>query len=454
MTDDQLVEQMKILAARTPQITVDRERVLAAGRRRRTLRAAGITGGVGVLCTGVVVGALAWGGPLLDPDPEPLPASSDEPTSEPTDASVEDEDGPESWEIYPPSPDDGEHAVVDYETGTIWLPVDDWSADPEQRAVIDTAEQYLHIECLADAGYGDEVEFVGMEEPLGFRYRGLGLWSDADLEADYQTAVDRGVYWFGYEGVSEPVNDVSIKGDNGSGQPGEDWGRCSDWASEQLSGLTEAERLATDQAQGTDSGTPEYAVDAVTSARAAQGSAHDDPRVAEHGPQILEEWDACLVAEGVEPDREAQALVPAEVVDPMGGYTDEQLEIMEKVWQHEQAMAEENDGAMGDWDPADLGYTEEDLAFMDEASPRPVSLQDPDEEQRIVEADVRCKQELGIVQQLADLDAAVQVQYIADNPEYFTSRKEYDSTMLANAVEVLTDAGVDVPDVGKIGDAG
>ncbi len=448
MTDEQLVEQMKALVSLTPEVVVDREKVLAAGRRRRAVRAVGVTGGAGVLCTGLVVGALAWGGPLLDAAPEPLPASSDEPT-EP--APTESPDVTESWESYPPSPDDGEHAVVDDEAGTIWLPVDDWSADPEQQAVIDTAVQYLHIECLAEAGYGDEVEFVGMEEPLGFRYRGLGLWSDADLEADYQTAVDRGVYWFGYEGVSEPVNDVSIEGDNEFGQPGEDWGLCGDRATERLSGLTEAETLATGYGRGTDSGPPDYAVDAVTSARDVPGHSPEDPRVAEHGPQILEEWDACLVAEGIEPDREAQALVPAEVVDPMGGYTDEQLEIMEKVWQHEQAMAEENDGVVGDWDPADLGYTEEDLAFMDETSPRPVTLLDPTQERRVVEADVRCKQELGIVQRLADLDAAVQVQYIADNPEYFTSRKEYDSTMLAHAVEVLTDAGVDVPDVGTIG---
>ncbi|WP_277207387.1 hypothetical protein [Isoptericola croceus] len=453
MTDEQLVERMRSLAEAAPAISVDREKVLAAGRRRRTLRAAGVTGGVGVLCTGLVVGALAWAGPLLEGPVEPLPASSGEPTADPSEADdplPDDASGPQSWDVHPPSPDDGEHAVVDYEAGTIWLPMDDWAADPEQQAVIDTAERYLHIECLTEAGYGDEVEFVGMEEPLGFRYRGLGLWTDADVDAGYQAAVDRGAYWFDIDGVGEPVNDVSIEGDNGFGQPGEDWGRCSEWATEQLSGLTEAERLATAQAQGTESGTGDYAVDVLTP-RGVPDPAFDDPQVAAHGPAIIEEWDECLVAEGGRPDREAQALTPDGVLDLMGGYTAEQLEIMESVWAHERAIIEENDGALGRWDPAEIGYTAEDLTFLDEPRPRPVSVGGAVEERRIAEADVRCKQELGIVQRLADLDAAAQVKYIADNPEYFASRKEYDSTMLARAVEVLTDAGVDVPDVGEIG---
>jgi hypothetical protein len=62
-----------------------------------------------------------------------------------------------------------------------------------------------------------------------------------------------------------------------------------------------------------------------------------------------------------------------------------------------------------------------------------------------VEADVRCKQTLGTVQRLADLDASVQVAYIAANPEYFASRHEIGERMLANATQVLREAGVDVP---------
>ncbi|WP_166848191.1 hypothetical protein [Isoptericola sp. BMS4] len=139
--------------------------------------------------------------------------------------------------------------------------------------------------------------------------------------------------------------------------------------------------------------------------------------------------------------------MPDGVLDLTVEYTPEQQAILDDIEEHSVPTKH----GMVQPDPATLGYTPEDLEFLDQDAPYPSRLLPPQAEHAVVEADVRCKRELRVVQRLADLDAAVLEKYIADNPEYFRSVRDVTSTMLRNAVEVLDTAGVDVPDVGEVG---
>jgi hypothetical protein len=454
MNDDQLIENLRALADRTPEVTVDRDRVLALGHRRRTRRTVAGVGGTGLLCAGLVAGGLAWAGTSSAPRPDPLPAAPEVSTSPSPSASP-------GWEVYPPSPDDGEHAVVDHEAGTIRFPEDDWVLTAREQAVVDTAEQYLHVTCLEDLGYGDEVEFVGAVPVRDERLRGYGLWSREDLALDYDAVIDRGAYWYGWADDPAHLNDTSIPGDNApvadDPDAGERWQDCADAATERIEGMTHDEFLATGWGRGTSTGRPEGTLElsGYRTASSRKDLAPSMRKVARQAVAVVEEWEQCLAAEGLEP-AEAQALVPDGMLDFEGAYTPEQQEALADLAEVRAAAIDRasteagSDAFFVDEESImeeflALGYTEDDLAFQDEPAPRPLLVGSAAERARVVEVDVRCKQTLGTVQRLADLDAAVQVRYIADNPAYFESRHEIGDRMLTNANKVLDEAGVVVP---------
>ncbi|GAA4723387.1 hypothetical protein GCM10023216_11210 [Isoptericola chiayiensis] len=437
MNDDELIRAMRVLAGRTPQVRVDVEEVLRAGRRRRARRAAGGVAVGGLLGVGLVVGTLAWADTTPAPDVVPAPAAS---TGVPAPDSTSDAD--DGWTTYPPSPDDGEHALVDHERGTIGLPEDDWVLSAEEQAAVDTAQQYLEIECLSDVGLGDEVEFVGPVPPYDERQRGLGLWTAEDLDRDYDVLVDRGAFWFDFQDDPRHLNDHTYSGV--TPVPDDVLHGCYEDAEAAISGLTGDEFAESAWAGGT-SGSPDLAVYLGTSFRSEATLRNLEPeerRVARQAREIVVEWEECLAEEGLEA-MEAQAMVPAGVLDFEGAYSAEQREIMAALarWESEQEQRREID----EWPPSELGYTAEQTAFLDEPRPRPLLVGDAAERRRVVEVDVRCKQSLGTVQRLADLDATVQLAYIAEYPEYFESRREISVRMLANARDVLDEAGVEMP---------
>ncbi|WP_278236170.1 hypothetical protein [Isoptericola sp. AK164] len=447
MNDEQLIETMRAMSSSTPAVRVDRERVLARGRRRRTVRAAGIAGAAGMLCTGLVVGALAWQVPDGGPTPVPAPAASTSAPEPESDSSADTAEEPTSWETYPASPDDGEHGVVDHEHGTIRLPEDDWVLTAAEQAVVDTAQQYLQIECLTDLGLGDEVEFVGPVPPYDERRRGLGLWSEEDLERDYDVVVDRGAFWFGYQDDDPRLNDTTVSGDDPS-VPAARWQGCSDEAESRLRGMSPQQWRESAWSAGT-GGRPDLAVYLGTSFRTEETMQNLEPdvrRVARQAREIVVEWEQCIASEGLRAT-DAQAMVPDGLHDFEAGYTREQRQVRADIaeWVAEREAAAEPQRAPAEWPPPELGYSAEETAFLDEPEPLPVLVGTAEERQRVAEVDIRCKQTLGTVQRLADLDAAVQVEYIADNPEYFESRREISRRMLANAQDVLARAGVEMP---------
>ncbi|NNU27661.1 hypothetical protein [Isoptericola sediminis] len=393
MNDDQLIETMRGMAADIPTVGVDRERVLVRGRRRRAARAVGVTGAAGMLCAGMVGAALAWPVPGGGPTPAPAPAASTsapEPSSDPSpDPSGDAAQEPTSWETYPASPDDGEHAVVDYSAGTIRLPEDDWRLTAQEQAVVETARQYLMVQCLTEAGLGDEVEFVGPVPAYDARQRGLGLWSSQDLDGDYDALAARDTLGVG---IPDGPNDTSVPGE-GLSEAESAWEDCHGESQAVLTGPDAVEL------ESTGSGEPALAADLGTSYRTEEARQGLDParrQVARQAREIVVEWEDCLAAEGLTA-MDVSAMVPDGVVD------------------------------------------------LDESSGEPTLVGTAEERRQVAEVDVRCKQTLGTVQRLADLDAAVQVEDIAAHPEHFEVLRELTAEMLANAEDVLEEAGVEMP---------
>jgi hypothetical protein len=68
-----------------------------------------------------------------------------------------------------------------------------------------------------------------------------------------------------------------------------------------------------------------------------------------------------------------------------------------------------------------------------------------EEQIRIAAVDVECKQELDTVQQLADLDAALQAEYIEANRSFLTDRHAVEEEVLDSAWQYLDDQGVEMP---------
>jgi hypothetical protein len=318
-----------------------------------------------------------------------------------------------AWQPYPASPVDGRHAVVDYTSGTVRLPQDDHGLDPAQERVVQTADDYLMVQCLTAKGYGDQVAFVGPAyvPDLDDHQSTYGLWSDADAaNGDYSVLVARGYFEYGWAG--QGGNDTRNDGANSSGQEGQDFGDCLLSVAEALRGMTQAEWTQTPWYQGTASGIPTTAIEHGHQAwldASLDPAAVTGDLIAQEVLGIVHEWEQCITTAGLTPSPHF-ILVPDGVFDA-------------------------NDPA---FQPANR---DNDTPRYTPDAPPAVQLS-PQQAHDVAAIDVRCKQQVGVVQRIGDIDAAITADHISANPDYWASIQEISARMLANAQTILAEAHV------------
>jgi len=159
---DPFAEHLRSLESRTPPVRVDRARVLAAGRRRRGVRAVGAAAGAALTVVGIctAVAALPLGSGTGGVDAAG-PVRSSSPPTRPT-ATVT-------------------HVPIDPVTGIGTLPRDSWTPTATDVAVMQSAWDLAMARCMDEAGYGDDVRFVKPESP-DRDYRPYGVYDVRDLE--------------------------------------------------------------------------------------------------------------------------------------------------------------------------------------------------------------------------------------------------------------------------------
>ena len=354
MNHDDVARRLQQLAGPTPLITVDRGRVLHAGRRRRTARAVALGGtatlGLTALVGGVVV-ALPQGG---SDDPSlaaPPPSTSASATPDPTSGAV------------PPAPGDAPAAVVDLATGAITLPLDELTLSPRDQVVIEWARSLSVSRCMEEAGYGANHRFAPPELPADIPSSHHGI------NGSYGVWVREQVATYGYGGPSWHDTELWDSADRRAG--GDDAAAAELACS--LAAIDEGLGYSQEQFDAWDAVAPE---------------GWQPAQYTTEGQAVLEEWRACLTAAGVTPPGPDEGMIPP--------------------------------GVMG--------------------AP-------PAEQVRVGLIDVTCKEDLDVVQRLADVDAAQQWAYLErGGREYLQERAAADRAMLATAEALLAGAGIEVPE--------
>lgn len=255
--DDAFLTRLRTLADDTPDVPLDRDRVLHLGRRRRARLATGVAtltvAGLALASTGVAALVQRDGGSALPAGPTASAAPS--PSASPD-----------------PSPgQEVPHAVIDPVAGTIGLPLDEWIWSPAEQATSETAVELAAAQCMAAQGLGEEFVFGGPMpvQPDRLTY---GVWQREVVEAT------------GY-GSLVPDDDrpgTGLRGDDPRVQTQRD---CY------------AAAFAT------------YSYDPETFQNVAPTGV-ESPAYLPAGQALLAEWAACIAEEGVAPPAELTWPVP------------------------------------------------------------------------------------------------------------------------------------------------
>lgn len=260
MTDhEDLARRLRRLELPAPELHIDVHRVVAAGRRRRAARAAG----VGALTLAVLAGTVGGAAALTSPDPAPPAASADPAPALKTTPS--------------PSPSPVPTATLDVTTGEIHSPIDAYFPSRNDWVAFDGARDLFVANCMAAAGYPKNDTFGGPEAARP-DLTDFGLWSRSDLAAH------------GYAGLSvAPVNHPS---------PGAVHSAAATAALQDCFQQLLPQGL-------------EFDLDTLPEAPAGMRPVDELP----DGVQVLQQWATCLQDHGVTPPSgsDGDAFIPPQV---------------------------------------------------------------------------------------------------------------------------------------------
>ena len=157
--DDAFVAHLKNLEAPTPPLPVDHRRVLAAGRRRRGMRAAAVSAISAVAVAGLVTAAVA-AMPGTHYAAPPATTATSAPTTAPA----------------PESSPTSVHGVIDPVTGLVTTPFTGFQVSPHDQDIMLSAWDLARSRCMADAGYADNFVFAVTRTVVPDMSTPYGIW--------------------------------------------------------------------------------------------------------------------------------------------------------------------------------------------------------------------------------------------------------------------------------------
>ncbi|WP_066583383.1 hypothetical protein [Cellulomonas timonensis] len=256
--DDTFAAHLRSLEADPPPISVDRDRVLAIGRRRRAARGAGIGAASVALVAGLMSAAISA---APSPHDAALPATTSTPSAPPATA--------------PPSP---ARAQIDPVTGAITTPFTTFHVTSRELDIMGSAWDLARSQCMADLGYASDFVFAPTRTPPRDTSLDYGIWNRDDLRrSGYDTAVDDR-----FEGSSIKTSSPQAE---------------------------TAMQTCMDQVRPMGFIFEPTSFDAVAPAKGVTAATYTS-----QGQAVVDEWTACLDAAGVAGPDEAGSLLPAGVL--------------------------------------------------------------------------------------------------------------------------------------------